>query len=202
MKYLISISIFISLLLSVAQIKGQTLALSDLDTLPLLSLEEAKKLPPSEVYRLSLKKEKLTELPKEIFLFENLQELNLTKNKIYYFPKNLDQFKYLQILNFSNNRLATIPKEIGNLTNLKKLILNQNSFAYLPEEIGALKKLELLDLWGNEISHLPDEIVELRSTLKELDMRVILMSNQEHQNIKALLPETKIHFSKSCNCGF
>ncbi len=62
--------------------------------------------------------------------------------------------------------------------------------------------MEFLDVWGNDIGFLPQEIQALSETLKEVDMRVILMSNEEHKKIKELLPNTKIHFSKSCNCGF
>ena len=65
-----------------------------------------------------------------------------------------------------------------------------------------IKKLKYIDIWGNDIGSLPHEITELKDNLLEIDMRVILMSKTEHQKIKELLPNTKIRFSKSCDCGF
>ena len=44
--------------------------------------------------------------------------------------------------------------------------------------------------------------ISLSETLEEIDMRVIFMSKKEHKVIKELLPNTKIRFSKACDCGF
>jgi Leucine-rich repeat (LRR) protein len=173
-----------------------------LDTIKEVSLEKALMMDPLKVYKLSLKKMKLTELPEEIYQFKNLQTLDASRNKLIYFPRKMTEFPYLQELDFSNNKIPSIPKELGMLTELKTLILNQNKLAALPPEISNLKKLTFLDVWGNDIGFLPEEIELLSETLKEIDMRVILMSPEEHRKIKELLPKTKIHFSKSCDCGF
>ena len=181
---------------------AQVLTDEALDTIKVLNLEQALKKDPLQVYKLSLKKMKLREFPEEIYQFKNLQTLDVSKNKLIYFPRKITVFPYLQELDFSNNKISSIPKELGELIELKKLIVNQNDLTSLPPEISNLKKLIFLDVWGNDIGFLPPEIESLKETLKEIDMRVILMSNEEHKKIKELLPETKIHFSKSCNCGF
>ena len=98
--------------------------------------------------------------------------------------------------------MEVIPAEIGGLVYLKELIVNQTEITTLPPEIGKLQELFYLDVWGTNVASLPTEISELSSSLKELDMRVIMMSDTEHKKIKELLPNTKIYFSKSCNCGF
>ena len=49
-------------------------------------LEEALQVPADSVYRLDLSKNKLTDVPKEILKFKNLQELDLSKNKITALP--------------------------------------------------------------------------------------------------------------------
>ncbi|HRN42220.1 MAG TPA: hypothetical protein PK649_09130, partial [Vicingus sp.] len=101
-----------------------------------------------------------------------------------------------------DNKITTIPAEIGTLVYLKKFSAYETEISTLPPEIGKLKELSVLDIWGTNVASFPDEIEQLKETLKEIDMRVIMMSNAEHQKIKDLLPLTKIHFSKSCNCGF
>jgi len=174
-----------------------------LDTAKTYSLEQAlKQTDPLKVYKLSLKKKSLTELPSSIYQFKNVQHLIISKNKLKEFPKEIVQFKYLQILDISSNRIEIIPKELGQLIYLKEFYANQNKIVSIPPEIKNLKQLSYLDLWGNDIGVLPYEISELKNSLKEIDMRVILMSEKEHQIIKELLPETKIRFSKSCACGF
>ena len=173
-----------------------------LDTVPTYTLERALKQDPLKVYKLNIKKRKLTELPEEIFKFKNLQVLDVSKNKLKTFPTKIGEFSYLQELNISTNKIEIITSELGKLVHLKKLIASSNRIVSIPKEIKYLKKLKFLDLWGNDIGALPYEIRELENTLEEIDMRVILMSNAEHKKIKSLLPNTKIRFSKSCQCGF
>jgi len=183
-------------------VKGQLLDSIAIDTVPSYTLKKALKQDPLKVYSLSLKKMKLSELPPEIFEFKNLQVLDVKKNKFKTFPKEIIAFKFLQELNISTNKIETISKELGQLIHLKKFIASSNRIVSIPKEIRYLKKLKFLDLWGNDIGSLPIEIRELENSLEEIDMRVILMSSAEHKKIKALLPNTKIRFSKSCNCGF
>ena len=85
--------------------------------------------------------------------------------------------------------------------NLKKLIINQNYISNISESINNLKKLEYLDMWSNELSVIPESIKEL-TELKELDLRVIMFSKKEQERIQKLLPNTKVYFSNSCNCGY
>lgn len=183
-------------------VKAQLLDSIAIDTVPTYTLERALKQDPLKVYKLNLKKLKLTEIPEEVYQFKNLNVLNLSKNKLKEFPVRIGEFSYLQELNISDNKIEIITKELGLLLHLKKLEANQNGLVSIPSEIKFLKKLEYMDLWGNDIGALPYEIAELQNTLKEIDMRVILMSKAEHEKIKSLLPNTKIKFSKSCNCGF
>ena len=70
----------------------------------------------------------------------------------------------------------------------------------IPSEIKRIKSLKKLDLWSNELSEIPNEISEL-TNLKELDLRVIQFSDKDIERIISLLPNTKIYFSNSCNCG-
>lgn len=181
---------------------AQVVSYSVLDTLPELTLEQALKKDPLTVYKLNLKKQKLADLPETIAQFKNLQSLNISKNKFTHFPAIIFQFSFLQKLDISGNKISSIPAEIGSLVNLKRLIAYETEISTFPPEIGKLTELSHLDIWGTNVASFPEEIEQLKETLKEIDMRVIMMSNAEHQKIKELLPLTKIHFSKSCNCGF
>ncbi len=172
------------------------------DTVPTYNLSKALKQDPLKVYKLSVKKMKLTELPTEIYAFKNLQLLDASGNKLKTFPAKINEFKYLQELDISNNKIEIVTKELGDLLELRKFEAGQNEIVSIPPEIKKLKKLSYINLWGNNIGSLPLEIKELENTLEFLDLRVILMSNDEHKKMKELLPNTKIKFSKACNCGF
>lgn len=189
-------------IICITNVEAQVFDYKALDTLPEFTLEQALKKDPLTVYKLTLKKTKLVDLPESILAFKNLQSLDISKNKLKHFPAIVFKFQYLQKLDVSDNKIATIPSEIGNLVYLKEFIANQTEIATLPAEIGKLKELVYLDIWGTNIASFPNEIQQLNETLKEIDMRVIMMSDSEHKKIKELLPNTKIHFSKSCNCGF
>ena len=182
--------------------KAQVLSLEVLDTTPTYNLENVLKQDPLKVYKLNLKKQKLTALPEIIFQFKNLQVLNLRSNKFKTFPKNITTFKYLQELIITANQIEIITKELGDLIYLKRFVAGSNDIVSITPEIKNLKELIFLDLWGNNIGYLPLEIQELKDNLKEIDMRQIKMTKDEHKKIEILLPNTKIRFSESCNCGF
>ncbi|MFZ4401497.1 MAG: leucine-rich repeat domain-containing protein [Bacteroidales bacterium] len=197
MKRIFAIIVLLCFSLSV---KSQLLSSGQLEEQQLyISLSEALK-NPEKVYRLDLSKQKLHNIPKEVFSLYNLQELNLAKNKLAYIPQEISNLTNLQKLNVSKNDLTELPSSIGILTNLTELIANQNDIYKLPAEIGNLINLENLDLWSTSVDVFPDEISKLKDTLKKLDLRVVLINEDRQKAIVDLLPNTFIYFSKSCNC--
>lgn len=154
---------------------------------------------PDQVIKLVLRKSKLTVFPKEILQFKNLQYLDLSKNKITELPQEIGQLKDLQKLVLSKNHLTSLPKEIGQLKNLRELNINQNDIEYLPAEIGKLENLVYIDMWSNNLNRMPEEIEDLKK-LRVLDLRVILLDDEDQQHIQSLLPHTTIYFSPSCKC--
>lgn len=164
------------------------------------SLEEAL-VEPEKVIVLTLKRDKLSEIPLEIYQFTNLQVLNLSKNKITEIPEEIKQLKLLQELYLFNNQVKVVSPSLGELENLRVLDLSKNPLSELPKEISTLKNLERLILWSTEVTEFPYSITHLSETLLFLDLRVVFM-NQDRQNaIMDLLPNTKIMFSSSCNCN-
>ena len=87
MKYISCIFFFFYCLLPHSYCQLDSLGLDT--TIIYSSLEEALK-NPKNVYRLNLKRKKLTEFPKEILELTNLWELNLSRNKIYELPKEIE----------------------------------------------------------------------------------------------------------------
>jgi Leucine-rich repeat (LRR) protein len=156
---------------------------------------------PEKVIFLDLSKNKLKEIPEEVFTLTNLQYLVLKKNKIREIPAEIAALTKLRVLDMSRNLIEEIPPAIGSCIELRTIILNQNRINTMCAEIGNLKNLKSLDLWGNEIDELPAEIGKLQENLDYLDLRVIYMSFEKQQAIIDLLPETDIYFSNGCSCN-
>ena len=154
---------------------------------------------PDKVYRLDLSKKKLKVFPMEILKFKNLQELDLGKNKLDSLPEQIGMLTNLQILNVSGNKLTYLPDSIGELKNLKKLVGSRNSLIALPKRIGDCENLEILDLWENDLSTFPEEMSKLKK-LKWMDLRVIMIDDNQEERLRQLLPNTKIFFSPNCHC--
>ncbi|MBI3501773.1 MAG: leucine-rich repeat domain-containing protein [Bacteroidetes bacterium] len=154
---------------------------------------------PDKVYRLDLSKKKLKVFPMEILKCKNLQELNLSKNKLDSLPEEIGLLTNLQVLNVSGNKLQYLPDSIGELKNLKKLVGSRNSLIALPKRIGDLESIEILDLWENDLSVFPEELSKLKK-LRWMDLRVIMIDDNQEERIRQLLPKAKIFFSPNCHC--
>jgi Leucine-rich repeat (LRR) protein len=172
--------------------------LSETDLKMYTSIEEAL-INPDSVRYLSLKHKKLRVIPKEVFLFKNLEVLDISKNKLEEIPEDIEMLSKLREISVSNNSLTTLPIQIGKLTQLKKIIAFQNNIALLPSTIGNLTNLEMLDLWSNEIETFPEEIKVLKQ-LKFVDLRGIMLTDEQKSALKSLLPNADVEFSMGCNC--
>lgn len=154
---------------------------------------------PDKVYRLDLSRKKLKTFPMEILKFKNLQELDLSKNKLDSLPEQIGTLTNLQVLNVAGNKLLYLPDSIGELKNLKKLAGSRNNLLAFPKRIGDLQNLEIIDMWENDLSVFPEELSKLKK-LRWMDLRVIMIDDNEQERIRQLLPKTKIFFSPSCHC--
>jgi len=116
-------------------------------------------------------------LPSEIWELTNLQRLDLSNNQLSQLPPEIWELTNLQELDFSNNQLSQLPSEIGQLTNLQVLFLNDNQLSQLPPEIGQLTELGGLDLRNNQLSQLPPEIGRLT------DLLALFLSNNQLRSL-------------------
>jgi Leucine rich repeat len=140
----------------------------------------------------------LSEFPKNIANYSNLEALDIADNNtIDSIPDSIGQLTKLEGLAFTNSRLKYLPATIGNLKRLKDLALIDNNFETLPESIGDLSSLERLNLCGNNIKTLPKSIIRLKN-LKFLCLAPwegkCLISPAEQEFLKANLPDCDISF--------
>jgi len=179
---------------------SQILSDEELDTCYIYKTIEKASKNPDAVYVLDLTKSKLKTFPLEVLKFKNLNILKLGKNKISFVPQGISQLLFLQEIDLGKNKLDAFPGGLVELVNLRKLVLNQNYIEGIPYMIKNLQKLEYLDMWSNNLNSFPESLNELKK-LQEFDLRVIQFTKDEKERITTLLPDTKIHFSSSCNCG-
>jgi leucine-rich repeat protein SHOC2 len=163
-------------------------------------LEEALK-NPDNVVKLSLRKKKFKEFPRQLYAFKNLQYLDISKNSIKELPDSISIFASLQYFICSKTGLKSLPGTIGQLKNLKYLNVNQNEIERLPYSFGDLQNLEVADLWSNELEYFPESMSKL-TKLKLMDVRNILIPQNNQDAIQAMLPNTKIYFSPPCKCSW
>lgn len=99
----------------------------------------------------------------------------------------------VKIISINFRGLTEFPDVILTMPNLTALYLAANEIKSVPAGIGNLSNLENINLDGNQIKSLPKEIGQLKK-LKELSLLGNPISEQEINNIKLLLPNTKIAF--------
>ncbi|MGZ4089884.1 MAG: leucine-rich repeat domain-containing protein [Bacteroidia bacterium] len=156
---------------------------------------------PDDVIKLSLRKKKFKEFPREVYAFKNLQYLDISKNSINEIPDSITTFTSLQYLICSKCGLKRLTNHIGKLKNLKYLNVNQNDIERLPYSFGELENLEIADMWSNELEYFPETLNKL-TKLKLMDLRNILIPQNNQDNIQAMLPHAKIYFSPPCKCSW
>lgn len=163
------------------------------------TLEEALAANKDSVYSLKLK-DRLKEIPEEVFQFTNLQWLDLSKNRLKKISPKIGLLKKLKKLILERNKIESLPSEIGQLEDLRELIINRNELETLPDEIGNLKKLRYIDMWSNNITGLPPTMDEMFA-LQEVDLRVIVFTEKEQEDIRSVLQNVTVKMDEHCNCG-
>lgn len=196
MRALALIIFFMATLHSSAQLTPE-----QLDTCKVYSSLEKALAAGTPVYRLDLTKQKIKELPAELYELKDLHELILDRNKLKEIPVDINKLQQLQRLSISKNELKSFPPAICNLRNLTRLDLSDNLIDEIPDEIHRLYKLEELILWSNVIGYYPTTLMRL-DNLKVLDLLHNEMSDTEQERLKNLLPEIDLKLSPPCDCTF
>lgn len=83
-------------------------------------LQNASKFPLEELYIINLKVF-LSQVPSEVFMFENLKILELFQNNLKFLPNDLKKLQKLEILRLDMNPLLSLDEQVMTLSNLKEL---------------------------------------------------------------------------------
>ena len=127
---------------------------------------------PPEVFELThlktlkLSYNRISELPESLGNLTNLVKLDLSENHLSEMPESLGNLTSLTELDLSRNHLSEMPESLGNLTNLIKLDLSRNQLLELPKSLGNLTNLTELCLWRNQLSELPESLGKLTNLTK------------------------------------
>lgn len=155
----------------------------------------------SEIIKVVLKRERLDQIPSQIFKYTNLQYLDLSKNRIDSISPDIAKLKNLQVLILSKNNIEALPYEFFSLTNLVIISLNSNGLNYISPNINKLTKLKSIDLWNTNVSSLPEEMSALEN-IEIIDLRGVTMNPVQQDAILELFPNARVYMSLPCNCGF
>ncbi|XP_055313142.1 protein lap1 isoform X2 [Sitodiplosis mosellana] len=116
----------------------------------------------NDVFVLDYAHHSLHDVPADVFQYERtLEELYLSSNRITELPRQLFLCHGLKVLDLSDNDLSSIPTALSSLTNMRKINLARNSLIRLTDSIIACKSLTFLDLSINSLEKLPDAITSL-----------------------------------------
>lgn len=115
----------------------------------------------SEVRKLDLGGQHLTELPDEIGELAALEELHLSHNDLVALPASVARLTRLKRLEMKFTKLVTFPRVILELARLEWLAIDFTKLREVPEDIGRLANLRILTLCANDLGALPASIFRL-----------------------------------------
>jgi Leucine-rich repeat (LRR) protein len=154
---------------------------------------------PDTIFSISFAKEKLSELPVQLWKFKKLKALNLQRNRLEDLPDSLEQLTEIEFLDISHNKFAVFPLPITRLYKLKVLKASSNKLNYISNNIENCDKLEEIDLFNNIIEDLGKGIYKLNE-LRLLDLRGVMYGTIFQSQLKASLPNVKIKMDPPCKC--
>lgn len=135
------------------------------------------------------------EVNKRIRYFTNLQKLDLAKNNLTQMPSEIVSLAKLQSLSLADNHLTSLPSEIDTLTALESLDVSNNNLQDLPDSLGNMK-LSTIDLSDNEITEFPPGLIT-SPYLQDIDLSLNPVNPKEQQQIAETVTENIVHASSS-----
>ncbi|KAF2809598.1 uncharacterized protein BDZ99DRAFT_443981 [Mytilinidion resinicola] len=112
----------------------------------------------TEIERLALSHNNLSNLPSRLPECRRLRYLNVRYNSLREIPLPIMQMTALEILDVSKNKIKVIPEGISNLISLKVLAIQKNKIERLPVGLGDISSLQVLKLDGNPIVFPPPHV--------------------------------------------
>lgn len=124
---------------------------------------------PESVYKLNLRRSKISSIPPEIGKLINLEVLIISGSTIKSLPKEIENCRKLKSIIANSSKLEELPSSLGNLRNLRTLKVDYCNLKSIPKEIGNIKSLWELSIGHNRITTLPSEFAKLKN-LTRLDI--------------------------------
>lgn len=141
---------------------------------------------PESVYKLNLRRNKISSIAPEIGKLKNLEVLIISGSRIKSLPKEIENCKKLKSIIANSSSLEELPSSLGNLENLRTLKVSYCNLKSIPKEIGNIKSLWELSIGHNKITTLPKELAELKNLtildisnnqIKEFPSSIVEMEN-------------------------
>jgi len=153
------------------------------------------------ILALDLTRNRLTDLPPDLMLLEDLAYLMVNRNRLQGFPGWLEELKDLRVLIADHNRVSEFPDVLLRMPQLEQLSLGENFLTGIPLDIDNMASLEILRLWGNVLASFPASLGNLEH-LQILDLLHNEMTVDEQNMLEALLPDVQLNLSEPCDCEF
>lgn len=153
------------------------------------------------ILALDLTRNRLTDLPPDLMLLEDLAYLMVNRNRLQGFPGWLEELKDLRVLIADHNRISEFPDVLLRMPQLEQLSLGENFLTGIPLDIDNMASLEILRLWGNVLASFPASLGNLEH-LQILDLLHNEMTVDEQNMLEALLPDVQLNLSEPCDCEF
>lgn len=134
---------------------------------------------------LDLHDNKLQSLPPAVGALQELRQLRLSHNQLSVLPLELFSLPLLYSLTLQHNLLESLPSELGQLQGLTELDVSSNRLRELPVAVGDLHALTTLNLQHNQLSALPDSLGRLSN------LRVLECSNNQLTDLPSSLVQLK-----------
>ncbi|MGB1296101.1 MAG: leucine-rich repeat domain-containing protein [Flavobacteriales bacterium] len=125
--------------------------------------------------------------------------ITLRREKLTEIPTELKAFKNIEVLDLRNNKLDTLPLFISEFKHLKKILLSRNKFETFPEVLKTLKQLEHIDLWDNKIIDLNFDLEQFPN-LKFLDISGVLLQPKVYKKLNKRFESIEFSSSRPCDC--
>ena len=111
---------------------------------------------PEQVYRLSLRNNRIRSLPKEISRLTNLRELDISGSLLTSLPEEIGELRELRVITGNASRLTSLPAALGRLPKLRMINVGYCRLDALPSELAGSTSLWELLAGDNRLTELPD----------------------------------------------
>uniref|UniRef100_A0A4W5P7H9 Leucine-rich repeat protein SHOC-2 n=1 Tax=Hucho hucho TaxID=62062 RepID=A0A4W5P7H9_9TELE len=125
---------------------------------------------------------KLTSLPLEFCMLQQLAHIDLRNNLLTSLPMEIEALMKLRSITLSFNRFKLFPEVLYRVPSLETILISNNQVGAInPLQLKALDKLSTLDLQNNDIMQVPPELGNCTS------LRALMLDGNPFRNPRAAI---------------